>query len=230
MAVVLDRHLSDHCLIVLKDEERNFGLKPLKIFDSWLDDYEVDNIITAAWNTSVQTKVRKDCTFRDKLKNVKNALRTWSKKFNCLDGEIEALKAVSNNLELKAKLHNLNNDEQPTSALFLNYLSRKPRLNLPFLIVEARRPRAPMASTCDSIKKKYWELIKADLISAIQWFWETGEFSKGCNASFVTLIPKKLDPLTLGDYRPISLIGSYYKVIAKILSNRLRRVIPSLVG
>ncbi|XP_071741061.1 uncharacterized protein [Rutidosis leptorrhynchoides] len=57
-----------------------------------------------------------------------------------------------------------------------------------------------------------------------------GEFSKGCNASFVTLIPKTIDPITLNDYRPISLIGSFYKIVAKILSNRLRKVIPRLVG
>ncbi|XP_071714290.1 uncharacterized protein [Rutidosis leptorrhynchoides] len=57
-----------------------------------------------------------------------------------------------------------------------------------------------------------------------------GEISRGCNASFVTLIPKKLDPSGLGNFRPISLIGSYYKIVAKILSNRLRKVLPSLVG
>ncbi|XP_071703931.1 uncharacterized protein [Rutidosis leptorrhynchoides] len=53
---------------------------------------------------------------------------------------------------------------------------------------------------------------------------------RGCNSSFVTLIPKKSDPLVFGDFRPISLIGSYYKIVAKILANRLRKVIPSLVG
>ena len=32
------------------------------------------------------------------------------------------------------------------------------------------------------------------------------------------------------DYRPISIVGSIYKVIAKILSRRLRRVVSDLVG
>ncbi|XP_071687548.1 uncharacterized protein [Rutidosis leptorrhynchoides] len=78
--------------------------------------------------------------------------------------------------------------------------------------------------------KKFWDVIKGDVINAISWFWEKGEFSKGCNASFVTLIPKKNDPITLGDYRPISLISSFYKIVAKILSNQLQKVIPRLVG
>ncbi|XP_071718269.1 uncharacterized protein [Rutidosis leptorrhynchoides] len=78
--------------------------------------------------------------------------------------------------------------------------------------------------------KKFWDVIKKDLFAAIQWFWENGEILKGCNASFITLIPKKADPMSFGDYRPISLISSYYKIIAKLLSNRLRQVIPGLVG
>ncbi|XP_071703896.1 uncharacterized protein [Rutidosis leptorrhynchoides] len=78
--------------------------------------------------------------------------------------------------------------------------------------------------------KKFWYVIKEELIEAINLFWDTGEISKGCNASFITLVPKKQDPLGLSDYRPISLIGSYYKVIAKILSNRLKKVEPNLVG
>ncbi|XP_071741242.1 uncharacterized protein [Rutidosis leptorrhynchoides] len=78
--------------------------------------------------------------------------------------------------------------------------------------------------------KKFWDIIKIQLIEAINWFWDTGEISKGCNASFVTLVPKKLVPGGLGDFRPISLIGSYYKIVAKILSNRLQKILPSLVS
>ncbi|XP_071715058.1 uncharacterized protein [Rutidosis leptorrhynchoides] len=78
--------------------------------------------------------------------------------------------------------------------------------------------------------KKFWNIIKGDLIEAINMFWEKGEISKGCNASFITLVPKKLDPVSLNDYRPISLIGSFYKVIAKLLANRLKKVTPNLVG
>ncbi|XP_071715094.1 uncharacterized protein [Rutidosis leptorrhynchoides] len=78
--------------------------------------------------------------------------------------------------------------------------------------------------------KKFWSIIKDDLIGAINWFWVFGEFSKGCNASFVSLIPKKSDPLSFSDYRPISLICSYYKIIAKMLSLRIRKVVPRLIG
>lgn len=65
---------------------------------------------------------------------------------------------------------------------------------------------------------------------ALQHFWMTGEISRGCNKSFVSHIPKVTDPLGLGDFRPISLIGCYYKIITKILADRFKKVIGKLIG
>ncbi|XP_071688580.1 uncharacterized protein [Rutidosis leptorrhynchoides] len=78
--------------------------------------------------------------------------------------------------------------------------------------------------------KKIWAIISDDLIEAIRGFWQNGTISPGCNSSFITLIPKVANPVNLNEYRPISLIGSFYKIIAKLLSNRIKKVIPNLVG
>ncbi|XP_071688454.1 uncharacterized protein [Rutidosis leptorrhynchoides] len=78
--------------------------------------------------------------------------------------------------------------------------------------------------------KKFFWLIKGDLMKALEWFHTQNEISKGCNASFFTLIPKVIDPISLGEYRPISFIESYYKIIAKILAKRLQRVISKIIG
>ncbi|XP_071713597.1 uncharacterized protein [Rutidosis leptorrhynchoides] len=77
--------------------------------------------------------------------------------------------------------------------------------------------------------KHHWDLIKPELLDSLNWFWEKGEISNGCNASFITLVPKKSDPIILNDFRPISLIGSYYKILTKVLSNRIKKVIPGLI-
>lgn len=50
------------------------------------------------------------------------------------------------------------------------------------------------------------------------------------NATFIALIPKVESPQSLNDFRPISLVGCMYKVLAKILANRLRAVIGSVVS
>ena len=53
-----------------------------------------------------------------------------------------------------------------------------------------------------------------------------GDFSQnaripiGCNASFITLIPKVRNPTMVSDFRPISLIGVQYKINTKLLANR----------
>lgn len=52
----------------------------------------------------------------------------------------------------------------------------------------------------------------------------------GCNASFFTLIPKVRDPKNVRDSRPISLIGFQYKIIGKLLANRLVEVIGNVVS
>ncbi|GKC29214.1 RNA-directed DNA polymerase, eukaryota, reverse transcriptase zinc-binding domain protein [Tanacetum coccineum] len=73
-------------------------------------------------------------------------------------------------------------------------------------------------------------IIKEDVLKAVSWFSEKAKISKACNASFVTLVPNVVDPLGLGDFRPISIIGSIYKIIEKILAKRVKRVIGKIIG
>nr|GEV11368.1 transposon TX1 putative 149 kDa protein [Tanacetum cinerariifolium] len=78
--------------------------------------------------------------------------------------------------------------------------------------------------------RKYWAVVGPDFSTAVEWFFEHGDFAIGCNSSFVTLIPKFLDLKVVSDYRPISLIGSFYKVVTKILATQLSLVILDLIS
>ena len=49
------------------------------------------------------------------------------------------------------------------------------------------------------------------------------------NATFISLIPKKSNAAEVRDFRPISLIGGVYKIIAKVLANRLKMVLGDIV-
>nr|GEY83678.1 putative RNA-directed DNA polymerase, eukaryota, reverse transcriptase zinc-binding domain protein [Tanacetum cinerariifolium] len=55
-------------------------------------------------------------------------------------------------------------------------------------------------------------------------------FTFGCNSLFIALIPKILDANLVKDFRPISLIGSIYKISAKVLTNRLVGVLREIVN
>nr|GEZ09567.1 RNA-directed DNA polymerase, eukaryota [Tanacetum cinerariifolium] len=73
--------------------------------------------------------------------------------------------------------------------------------------------------------RTYWNVIDIDVVAAVFQFFSLDKFPRGCNASFISLIPKMQDAKVVKDFRPISLIGSMYKIIAKILANRLSMVI-----
>nr|GEW82072.1 RNA-directed DNA polymerase, eukaryota [Tanacetum cinerariifolium] len=78
--------------------------------------------------------------------------------------------------------------------------------------------------------RKYWSFVGPDFCVTVEYFFENGSFPKGCNSSFIALIPKVTDAKFVTDFRPISLIGCIYKVVMKILANRLALVISDLVS
>jgi len=57
--------------------------------------------------------------------------------------------------------------------------------------------------------------------------WKVG---KRINNTFIALIPKIDSPQRLNDFKPISLVGSMYKILAQVLANRLRSMIGSVVS
>ena len=68
------------------------------------------------------------------------------------------------------------------------------------------------------------------MVGAIDHFHKSGKIPRGCNNSFITLIPKVNDPVFIKDYRPISLIGSQYKIIGKLLANSIALVVEDIVS
>ena len=57
-----------------------------------------------------------------------------------------------------------------------------------------------------------------------------GKLSKHIGASFTTLVAKKAGAENIKDYRPISLIGAIYKILAKVLATRIKNVLPQLTS
>ncbi|GKV35665.1 hypothetical protein SLEP1_g43906 [Rubroshorea leprosula] len=78
--------------------------------------------------------------------------------------------------------------------------------------------------------REFWETIKKDVVGFLQEFQKYGKLVSGLNASFITLIPKVSNPQKIEEYRPISLIGAMYKIVAKLLANRLKEVISYVIG
>ncbi|XP_022722092.1 uncharacterized protein LOC111279342 [Durio zibethinus] len=60
-------------------------------------------------------------------------------------------------------------------------------------------------------------------------FHKTGKIRKGINCSFIVLVAKNQCSKTLNDFRPISLSGCLYKILAKTLASRLKQVLVSII-
>ena len=70
-----------------------------------------------------------------------------------------------------------------------------------------------------------WRLVKKDILAVFDEFFQYCKFEKSLNATFIALIPKKNDASNIRDFRPISLAGSVYKILAKVLANHMRMVL-----
>ncbi|CAK8537113.1 unnamed protein product [Lathyrus sativus] len=77
--------------------------------------------------------------------------------------------------------------------------------------------------------KGSWETIKSDVVNAVQDFLCHERLFKTFNSSVVMLIPKHYDAQSIKDYRPIAGCTIVYKIISKILTTRLGKVIGDVV-
>ncbi|KAK5784830.1 hypothetical protein PVK06_039369 [Gossypium arboreum] len=61
-------------------------------------------------------------------------------------------------------------------------------------------------------------------------FFNSGKLEKSINSSFIVLIPKNDNPQDISEFRPICLVSSLFKIVAKVLARRVRAVIGEVVS
>ena len=77
--------------------------------------------------------------------------------------------------------------------------------------------------------KRCWHIIKEDFLQLCKEF-HSGEISlENINGSYITLVPKKQNPETVNDFRPISLTNTCLKFITKLVANRFQDVIMDCI-
>lgn len=76
----------------------------------------------------------------------------------------------------------------------------------------------------------YWEIINSVIHHTTSHSLETATFLPAMNRTFLTLIPKQPSPKTAAHFRPIGLCNFSYKILAKVLANRLKPLMPSLIS
>ena len=78
--------------------------------------------------------------------------------------------------------------------------------------------------------QKFCDIVRSDVTKAILGFLNGEDFIDEINQTFIVLIPKKHPPQDMKQLRPISLCNIFYKIISKVLANRLKAVLPSVIS
>ncbi|GJZ28976.1 hypothetical protein Tco_0573623 [Tanacetum coccineum] len=235
--------------------------------EKMLKDVEMIDVVKEAWGAPVST-ITPDYVFRDKLKNVKHALKKWSKKYSGLEQEFDSSRKEADGLKAKtlrqkARVRWYEKGDENSKFFHSTVRKRYQKNGFTGLMIDGRwnenpkdikqtvfnyyqgvfketnsnRPsfasgrfrrlsqgdasllEAPFedeeiwsaVKACGSSKapgpdsfnfiffKHCWEIIKEELLTALKWFWEEGKISRGCNTSFIALIPKVVDPICLAE-------------------------------
>jgi hypothetical protein len=81
-----------------------------------------------------------------------------------------------------------------------------------------------------SFSKRFWDLLKGEVGIMFTQFFHSASLLSYFSSYFISLIPKVSSHIRFGDFCPISLIGSLYKLVAKVLASRLAPVTDSLIS
>ncbi|XP_058741550.1 uncharacterized protein LOC131613927 [Vicia villosa] len=76
--------------------------------------------------------------------------------------------------------------------------------------------------------KSSWTVIKKDVVNVVQDFFVNNRMYRAVNCALVTLIPKTKDAKSMKEMRPIACCTTLYKIISKVLTKRLNKVINSV--
>ncbi|GKD43098.1 RNA-directed DNA polymerase, eukaryota, partial [Tanacetum coccineum] len=129
-AICLDRHLSDHRPILLREVHTDFGPIPFRFYHSWFSLDGFDDMVEHAWNSFSHSDANGMIRFKKKLQDLKIIIRRWVKdkklqmsgvrsfiknELGVIDKDLDRGVVSDTNLhrrlELKRQLHDINQME-----------------------------------------------------------------------------------------------------------------------
>ena len=78
--------------------------------------------------------------------------------------------------------------------------------------------------------QKFWHIVGPDVVNVVLDFLNNGVMLLDLNHTNIVLIPKVKNSEKMSEYRPISLCNVAYKIISKVLANRLKQVLPDIIS
>ena len=78
--------------------------------------------------------------------------------------------------------------------------------------------------------KACWDIVKEDILNVVEDSRKNRTILKVLNTSFISLIPKQDNAQTPERYRPVALCNIVYKIISKVVANKVKPLLPTLVS
>nr|GEZ73558.1 putative RNA-directed DNA polymerase, eukaryota, reverse transcriptase zinc-binding domain protein [Tanacetum cinerariifolium] len=278
--ISLDRYISDHRPILLKDNRYDYSPTPFRFFHHWRKDQtqlkkileKMDSVIDSGKGNDVLIKSRLDTIHQiqnldriDALEIAQKAKIKWAidgdENSGFYHGIINKRRSIQSIRGVMVEGMWIDEHVKVKKEFFDHFANRfckpdKPTVSInvefPNQIDPDQRSFSERDVSNSEIKKAVWEcgmdkapgpdgfsfsffrhflyLVDGKVYEAVRYFFTHFDLPKGCNSSFIALIPKISDANMVKDFRPISLIGSIYKIIAKILTNRLVGVLGDIIN
>lgn len=130
----------------------------------------------------------------------------WNAVTNCIQSKV----TENQNLELVEEV----TGEEVKKALFHMYPDKSPGPD----------------GMSPGFYQKFWHILGGDIVNIVKQFFSTGHIDHNLRGTNIALIPKKRNPTSMTDLRPISLCNVVHKIISKVLANRLKKIIDLIIS
>nr|GEV49465.1 RNA-directed DNA polymerase, eukaryota, reverse transcriptase zinc-binding domain protein [Tanacetum cinerariifolium] len=215
---VLDRVWSDHNLILLRSQKNDFGPIPFKVFHSWFERSEFNDVVKKAWHNLSGNDEVSFMSLHAKVKGLKSHLKLWLSRTKESEKQMLLVNTWQelDNLEMlesmdllhKARVrwdvegdenskfcHGIINSKRKSHTIQDSMVSLE-EIKSAVWDCGSQEARVPDGFSFMFVKI-FWDIMKLDIQNFVVRFFSSGSFPPGSNSSFFTLIPKVLKSIFL---------------------------------